>query len=359
MAKYAVPQYTRSQVDAAGAMLINPPPIPDADEEWNDEYEDAWRQYDETLATINNWRSSHSFPLNTFQVTLKRKAQQIDANALLAQRIKRLSSIRLKLRRFPAMRLSQMQDIGGCRAIVQSVSHIDALVSLYKQSDLKHKLVNTDDYVRKPQASGYRGVHLIYRYYSDRKQTYNDLKVEMQFRSPLQHAWATTVETVGTFTRQALKSSLGEEKWLRFFALMGTAISNREETPPVPGTPTAKKELVEELRDHANSLEVEAHLRAYGEALRNIEESGIQNAHYFLLTLDTSAQRVSVTGFRANEFEQASEAYLATERSISENTGQDAVLVSVDSVESLRRAYPNYFLDTRVFIDVVREALAA
>ena len=38
--------------------------------------------------------------------------------------------------------------------------------------------------------------------------------------------------------------------------------------------------------------------------------------------------------------------------------GIDAVLVSVDSISSLRRAYPNYFLDTHVFIEAVKEAVS-
>jgi hypothetical protein len=33
------------------------------------------------------------------------------------------------------------------------------------------------------------------------------------------------------------------------------------------------------------------------------------------------------------------------------------VLVSVDSVASLRRAYPNYFADTHMFLEIVSEAL--
>ncbi len=60
------------------------------------------------------------------------------------------------------------------------------------------------------------GCYLIYRYFSDRQTKYNTLKVELQLRSQLQHAWAAAVETVGAFVQQALKSSLGEEEWLRF-----------------------------------------------------------------------------------------------------------------------------------------------
>jgi hypothetical protein len=40
---------------------------------------------------------------------------------------------------------------------------------------------------------------------------------EIQLRSRLQHAWATTVETVDTFTRQAIKTGGGKAEWRRFF----------------------------------------------------------------------------------------------------------------------------------------------
>lgn len=135
----------------------------------------------------------------------------MDANCLIAQRIKRLSSIAHKLVRYPTMTLSQMQDIGGCRAILGSVESVENVVNLYKNSDLKHQRVQIDDYIESPKKSGYRGVHLIYRYFSDRKGTYNTLKIEIQVRSQFQHAWAAAVETVGTFVQQALKSSMGEE----------------------------------------------------------------------------------------------------------------------------------------------------
>ena len=76
--------------------------------------------------STNNWRSSHGMPLNTFRKTLRLYATRLDSQSLVAQRIKRLSSIELKLRRFPTMKLSQMQDLGGCRAIVNSVQTVNS-----------------------------------------------------------------------------------------------------------------------------------------------------------------------------------------------------------------------------------------
>jgi hypothetical protein len=341
-------RYTPEEVDRAGAILIGR-----ADIETYDDFVDA-------VDVINNWRACHYFPLNTFQVTLRRKARLIYGDSLVAQRIKRLSSIDHKLRRFDWLRLSAMQDIGGCRAVLKSVPQIEELVRLYKDSDLKHGLVDEDNYIEQPKRSGYRGVHLIYEYYSDRKETYNGLKIEMQFRSQLQHAWATAVETVGTFIQQALKSSVGEKDWLRFFALMGTEIAVRENTSPVPHTPTNTNELRQELRDYASRLDVEGKLQAYGNALRAHEQGIIPGAHYFLLRLNAADQTVTVRGFRARELEAATKEYATMEqqiRSLPPEAGGDAVLVSVESMQALRRAYPNYFLDTREFLTAVKQAI--
>jgi hypothetical protein len=64
------------------------------------------------------------------------------------------------------------------------------------------------------------------------------------------------------------------------------------------------------------------------------------------------------SGFTQRESDKATAKYLEVEKRIREVPGSDAVLVSVDSMESLRRAYPNYFLDTGVFLKVLAEILA-
>ena len=337
------PAYSKSMVDKAGRVLVDP----SADIE----------DYIGAFAIVSNWRASHSFPLNTFTVTLKRKGQSIDSNCLVAQRIKRLASIEWKLQRFKGIRLSQLQDIGGCRAVVSNLDMVRELVALYKGSALKHK-VKTDDYIDHPQELGYRGIHLIYTYNSDRNSFYNGHKIEMQIRSQFQHAWATAVETVGTFISQALKSSQGEEDWLRFFQLMGTAIAFQEGTAPVPSTPTDPIELRGELTLYAQQLDLINRLEAYGNALRFSETDVYQGqADYYLLVLNPAEQTVQVIGFPKNQLSAAQDEYAKIEKEIASQGGRDAVLVSVDSIASLRRAYPNYFLDTRVFINLVRDVI--
>lgn len=89
---WAVPQYPRSRVNWAGRIWVSPVAI-DHDRE-------------EALQIINNWRAAHSFPLNTFQMGLRKKSEQVDAKFLVAQRTKRLSSISQKLIRLPTMQLA-------------------------------------------------------------------------------------------------------------------------------------------------------------------------------------------------------------------------------------------------------------
>ena len=217
-------------------------------------------------------------------------------------------------------------------------------------------MLRKDDYVINPKKSGYRGHHLIYGYFSDKKDTYNGLKIEIQIRSTLQHVWATAVETVGTFTEQELKSSQGEQDWLRFFTLMSTVFARREDRPIVPDTPENHGELLDELRHYAEKLDVVNRLNAYRTATRVLSDnSKLKNVRYFLLQLDRVNRKIRVRPFGRSDFHRASEAYLHAEGEVA---ARDTVLVSVESLDSLKRAYPNYFLDIRRFLQEVRKALS-
>jgi ppGpp synthetase/RelA/SpoT-type nucleotidyltranferase len=346
MANWVTPQFSRKDVDAAGRALLKP--------------SIALKEYVQALKVINNWRSSHSFPLNTFQATLRRAARRLDDSCITAQRLKRLSSIDVKLRRFKWIKLSEMQDIGGCRAVVQAVDDVRQLADRYKKGNLKHKLVDEDPYIQKPKGTGYRGHHLIYQYKSDRTHSWDGLKIEMQLRSPLQHAWATASETVGTFVGQALKSGQGDMVWRRFFALMGGVLAMREGTPPVPKVPDTFVALRDEVRRLARELDVIGQLENYRAVLQSVPlASVVKNPRYFLVTLDAAARSVSVTAYKggAAQLRRASADYLAIEQTLPKRPGADAVLVSVESLAALQRAYPNYFLDTHLFIQAVREAI--
>lgn len=345
--EWATPRYSRREVNEAAKYLIGEGSTFDV------------RKFDDAIGIVNNFRAAHAFPLNTLQIRLRINANSIDRHSIVAQRLKRLSSIWAKLERFETMELWDMQDIGGCRAVVANVKNVKQLADIFKSSRIRHKLVHEDDYIQKPRTSGYRSWHLIYRYISDHNEIYNGLKVEIQIRTPLQHAWATTVETVDIFTEQALKSSMGRPDWERFFQLMGTWMAFRESTSPVQDTPTNRVELREELRECANKLQVINCLRGFASALRVTRQPFPfgKDADYFLLSLDNNAERLSIIGYNRKELTRAAREYATKEKQIRHKRGRDSVLVSVDSVRNLQRAYPNYFADTSRFVAELREAL--
>ncbi len=198
------PKFSRTQVQKAGDYLISE----DAQSDFN--------QWVDSFIVLSNWRACHGYPINTFQATLRTKLKKIDGNALVAQRLKRTPSILNKLKRFPGMSLSRMQDIGGLRAVVSTLPQLNKLYENYKDTRFTHKLVSEYDYVAKPKISGYRSIHLVYKYALPRPSAYDGLQVELQLRTRLQHAWATAVETVGTFLEHSLKSSEGPDEWLNF-----------------------------------------------------------------------------------------------------------------------------------------------
>ncbi|MBI4217163.1 MAG: RelA/SpoT domain-containing protein [Chloroflexi bacterium] len=348
---WAQPQYSRREVNQAGETLL-------ALLQGGRDVADSAR-WNHALDIVDNFRAAHAFPLNTIQISLRRQARIVDRNVIVAQRLKRLFSIYMKLDRFKKMQLWDMQDIGGCRAIVQTVSNVNQLTEAYKESKIRHARAHEDNYITCPRESGYRSRHLVLRYYSDRSEVFNGMKVEVQIRTHLQHSWATTVETVDAFTSQALKSSRGRRDWERFFQLMGTANALHEGTEPVPKTPTTWRELVPELRSYADTLRVKTTLEGFTTAFRETRNPSVRNADYYLLKLDSAAESLTISGYERKELPQAAREYADIEKQIRAGAAGDAVLVSVDSLNDLERAYPNYFADTRSFIEELEHALKA
>ena len=119
---WSEPHYSRGKVDAAGELLAHPRSMFDADHDIAGFYGEAGR----VVHVVNDWRASHNLPLYVIRKTLEKRAKRISEHAIVAQRIKRLPSIKRKLREneFRHLKLSQIQDIGGCRAIMPEIDDV-------------------------------------------------------------------------------------------------------------------------------------------------------------------------------------------------------------------------------------------
>ena len=342
------PEYSRTQVNEAGATLIDP------------ERSDPQQAH----AIVNNWRAAHSLPLDRVRSELQKRVAPFGEEALVAQRLKRLSSIGAKLGRFRNMNLARMQDVGGCRAVLPSVDDVRRVARSYEDSPSTHRVVHTDDYLTHPRTSGYRGIHLVSRFEpgDEKEAVYAGMRIEIQLRSHLQHAWAAAVETMGTFSGQALKSSEGDEGWLRFFALMASEFAFSEACPLVPETPDSRDVLRREIAVTADALDSVARLERYRRAL-DVLEGHVRNgqAEYFhivAVSWPDGTARVHWNEYAGDEREEAIRAFEEVEAAIEHFPGAETVLVRVASVDALRSAYPSYFADTRAFVAEVEKAIA-
>lgn len=333
---FTVPKFTRGQINRAGAVLIDTGATPEA--------------MAVALATINHWRACHAYPINTFQATLRGRVKRVSGSALVATRLKRLPSISKKLEINRGMQLSRMQDVGGLRAVVETVAHVRKLHEAYSDGSLAHELVSTDDYIVSPKESGYRSLHLIYKYKNPGAALYDGLSLEIQLRTKLQHAWATAVETIGSFLNQALKSSEGPDEWLYYFKVVSSAFALIEKCPVAEKhTNLTPQEIFRLAIDIGERLDVKRKLNAFAVAANAISSSNF-GGNYHLIILDAIERTVSVSSYGKKRLVEANEAYAAAEQMASENPDVQTVLVATSSVEALRRAFPNYFLDTKQFL---------
>lgn len=319
------------------------------------------------IEVLNNWRAIHSYPMHVFKVRLKHTAQLVDKNSLTVQRLKRVPAILKKLERdYPSrtkrIMLYEMQDIGGCRTILSNVSMVRKLYEKhYLKSDLKHTLVKVNDYISTPKKDGYRSFHIIYSYRSDKvgKKGYNGLLIELQLRSKLQHYWATAIETVDFFTRQAIKSSEGQDAWKEFFKLLSSAFAMMEGCPLVKGTPNDEKELYLQIKRKEAELNVIKKMEGWAKGFRTFRDvtKVDPKIRFFLLELNISREQLNLSGFTQKQEKEAIEAYSAAEKRNQGNTAFDVVLVGADTTSDLEKAYPNYFVDTTEFLNELKKVV--
>ena len=199
------PAYSRGQIDRAGRTLrralTDDKSPPSADE------------IAAAAAVADVFRKAHRLPMRSARASLRSCIESEGLQAIeIAQRLKRMPTVVDKLRRMPTMKLSHMQDIGGCRAVFAMQSEIARVQERFMaNSVLRNDTEDTvRDYVARPRDSGYRAVHLWTRY--------GGCRVEVQLRTSLQHRWAKLVEDITTLTGIDYKSGEGADvvhDWLR------------------------------------------------------------------------------------------------------------------------------------------------
>ena len=181
--------------------------------------------------------------------------------------------------------------------------------------------------------------------------------IEIQFRTKLQHIWATAVEMMGIYTKSNLKSSQGDQDILRFFTLVSSLFAIKENMPVCPDTSDWADELISEIMQIEKRSNIIMKLKAINQAVQTTEynENFYLKSGYYILILNYDEPSLNIYPFKQSHFELAVKSYNKME---SEYIGKvDIVLVSLKSFETLKAAYPNYFIDISEFLNVLRSLM--
>lgn len=305
------------------------------------------------LLVIEEWRAAHRAVLNTFQASLrtrtsKRKAKGIEI--VVAQRHKRRNTIFNKLLRLPRMELARMDDIAGCRLIFRSIQDLHDFRSDFHKARFKHKRrndIDKYDYIKSPKKTGYRGIHDVYFYdvNSDVGRNFKGLQLEIQYRTLVQHAWATAVEVIGFITESQPKFQQGDNRYEFCMALASEVLARAYESSNGPFPDKDNDILISEFDHMDNELGLIRTLSG----LNSVEAEATSNKNSILIFKPDGSLEVK-------SFSEATVALRELFRLEKEFPGMDIVLVKADTNEEIRMAFKNYFSDAKDFVRLITEA---
>lgn len=160
------------------------------------------------------------------------------------------------------VRLSQVQDIAGCRVVVDDI--------YLQQLALAAMQVYLDDVViydrRVIPSHGYRAIHVV--------ASHRSRKVEVQLRTELQHLWAEISEKMSDIVDPRLKYGGGDATALSFLNKLSQSISK------VENEEMARMLLMTTLRNHNLNIDKKAKKK-----IRQHEKSFFQHRSQLLQLL--------------------------------------------------------------------------
>lgn len=293
---------------------------------------------------FDEYRKSHLEPLSETTLELQRWLNEYGHDYYIAQRLKRKPQIIRKLNRL-SVRLTQLQDIGGCRIIVEKNELVDQIIEFLKgkiASTEELKLVRITDYREKGRdITGYRSVHLLLER--------SGKKLELQLRSRIQHYWAESIERTSVIYGHHLKESEGDEKVISYFQKLSDAFFEIESgrTPSVRSRleiDVAKKNAEEIIRKHSLSKAIDSHVNEdIILTLTEKERRSSSPINNWIIVFDWSSGKFVSWDIVGKTPDEAIKAYVHYENQFPVEKNFEVVLIGSSHVATVRRTHSHYF----------------
>lgn len=340
MADFPVFRFSKKEVGRAGKALAR-------DLIWTGNDDENAEMIRHVFSVAYNWRDSHAYPMRCIRGDVSARLRSRNIPGVAVARLKRMPSIRRKMR-VQGWKLDQIQDLGGCRAILDSMKDVRRLIEGIK-GNTRHDVHSESDYLTNPKPDGYRCHHLILKFVGDNKDerdAFEGRRIEIQVRTRLQHAWATAVEAIGLSRGEDLKAGIGNSQWLKLFQLMSAEFARLEGSPEPPNVPPQSERVGEivALEQRLGALLTLQNLR-HGFQYVNLYSQGFK-AKYYLIKYNHRAGTVEAEPF-SGAIKGAENLDLAESN---DNPDVNVVLVEADAIDQLMEGFPNYFGDVRLFV---------
>jgi hypothetical protein len=248
------------------------------------------------------------------------------------------------------MELARMDDVAGCRLIFKSIEELQSFREDFHKARFKHKRRNDEDkynYIKSPKDTGYRGIHDVYSYdvNSINGKQYKGLLVEIQYRTLVQHAWATAVEVIGFITESQPKFQQDDKRYEYCMALASEILARVHEDLKGPFPDIIDAELINKF----NEMDKELHLVRTLAGLNAAETAATGNRNSILIFNPDGNLEV-------RSYREATDALRELFKLEKEYPNLDVVLVKADTNEEIRMAFKNYFSDAKDFIRLLTDA---
>jgi len=323
--------YTRTQLDNAGHALAK------------GQFKSDYHQI-ETEIIFDDYRRAHLQPLTETTYLIQEWLGKFDKRFYVAQRLKRRPQIIRKMRRF-SVRLTQLQDIGGNRVIVDTNEDVEALRNLLRERIKQQKslsLIRETDYrTLGRDDTGYRALHMIL--------DQAGVKIELQLRSQAQHHWAESIERTSVIYGHHLKENEGDPEVIDYFKVLSSLFfqleCRREPTPQQKMALDEKRERAEKIIELSRRGRL-LYSRVNDDILHTltaVERNRRSTFGNWILIFDWNTGQFVSWKSISNDHNEAYAAYCRVENQYCEPDGFEVVLVGSSDVSMIRRTHSHYF----------------
>jgi ppGpp synthetase/RelA/SpoT-type nucleotidyltranferase len=320
---------SKSRIDKAGRSLAHPAELTIEAMELEEDFDE--------------YRISHLEPLSLTTLELQQWLHGYGGSYYIAQRVKRKPQIVRKLRRL-SVRLTQLQDVGGCRIIVENNEDVDRLIGFIQENVSKvgsFALRRVTDYrERGRDETGYRSAHLLLER--------NGRSLELQIRSRIQHYWAESIERTSVIYGKHLKEQEGDPAVIEYFRQLSDVFYEIESgrDPSVQS-----KVALDRMRERAQSIIYEADKnRVFDSSVNEDIVQTLTNAQgsngeliNWIMVFNWNTGEFVTWDVVGREAESAKAKYTRYESQFSSDAGFEVVMIGSSDIATVRQTHSHYF----------------